>query len=132
MAAAKKPTPKATGKAISASNARSSSQKNQVTSNIPSQIMPQRPIKIFADKNPVGIASNLVGKTVLGGASLAGKAIRKATPLPDKPGRARRTEPSRTAKGGFGNPLVVPVKRNTAQNNRASSNVTKKAAPKKK
>jgi hypothetical protein len=130
--AAKKMPAKATGKATSASNARSSAQKNQVTSNIPSQIMPQRPIKILADKNPVGIASAIAVKTVLGGASLASKAIRKATPLPDKPKRAVPTQPSRTAKGGFGNPLVVPVKRNTAQNNRVTSNVTKKAAPKKK
>lgn len=130
--AAKKATPKATGKAISASNARSSSQKNQVTSNITSPIRPKPEIKVFEGKNPVGWAAGAVVKTVLGGASLTGKAIRKATPLPDKPGRAVPTQPSQMKFGGYGNPLVVPVKRNTAQNNRATSNVTKKAAPKKK
>ena len=128
----KPPAPKVTGKAISASTARSSAQRNKVTSNIPSPIMSRPPIKILSTKNPIRIASNAAGVAVTGGASLVGKAIRKATPLPDKPGRAVRTQPSRSALGGFGNPLIVPVKRNTAQNNRVTSNVTKKAAPKKK
>jgi hypothetical protein len=127
-----KPVPIATGKAKSASNARSGSQKNKVTSNVPSPMPPKPEIKVFETKNPAVWATNAIAKTILGGASLTGKAIRKATPLPDKPKRAVSTQPSQIKFGGYGNPVVVPVKRNTAQNNRPTSNVTKKTAPKKK